>query len=52
MKIQIMTIHVDDQAKALRFYSDVLAIPSRSPLSIAGRADRMKVDLIRKGASR
>ena len=33
MKIKIMTIHVDDQAKALRFYSEVLGFTKKADFS-------------------
>jgi predicted enzyme related to lactoylglutathione lyase len=36
MKIQIMTIHVDDQAKALRFYSEVLGFTKKADFSSGG----------------
>jgi predicted enzyme related to lactoylglutathione lyase len=33
MKIQIMSIHVDDQAKALRFYTEVLGFTKKADFS-------------------
>jgi predicted enzyme related to lactoylglutathione lyase len=36
MKIQIMTIYVDDQAKALRFYSEVLGFKKKADFSNGG----------------
>src|ERR1700729_2718587 len=36
MKIKIMTLHVDDQAKALRFYSEVLGFKKRADFSNGG----------------
>jgi predicted enzyme related to lactoylglutathione lyase len=36
MKIKIMTIHVDDQAKALRFYSEVLGFKKKADFSNGG----------------
>src|SRR5580698_232696 len=33
MKIKITTIHVDDQAKALRFYSEVLGFTKKADFS-------------------
>jgi predicted enzyme related to lactoylglutathione lyase len=36
MKIQIMTIHVDDQAKAMRFYSEVLGFRKKADFSNGG----------------
>jgi predicted enzyme related to lactoylglutathione lyase len=36
MKIKIMTIHVDDQAKALRFYSEVLGFTKKADFSSGG----------------
>jgi predicted enzyme related to lactoylglutathione lyase len=36
MKIKIMTIHVDDQAKALRFYSEVLGFRKKADFSNGG----------------
>lgn len=36
MKIKIMTIHVDDQAKALRFYSEVLGFTKKADFSNGG----------------
>src|SRR5580692_2624973 len=36
MKIQVMTIHVDDQAKALRFYSEVLGFKKKTDFSNGG----------------
>ena len=36
MKIQIMTIHVDDQTKALRFYSEVLGFRKKADFSNHG----------------
>jgi predicted enzyme related to lactoylglutathione lyase len=36
MKIQIMTIHVDDQTKALRFYSEVLGFNKKADFSNHG----------------
>lgn len=36
MKIKLMTIHVDDQAKALRFYSEVLGFKKKADFSNGG----------------
>jgi predicted enzyme related to lactoylglutathione lyase len=36
MKIQVMTIYVDDQAKALRFYSETLGFKKKSDFSNGG----------------
>jgi predicted enzyme related to lactoylglutathione lyase len=36
MKIQIMTLHVDDQTKALRFYSEVLGFKKKADFSNGG----------------
>ena len=36
MKIKIMSIHVDDQAKALRFYSEVLGFTKKADFSNGG----------------
>ena len=36
MKIKIMTIHVDDQAKALRFYTEVLGFAKKADFSNGG----------------
>jgi predicted enzyme related to lactoylglutathione lyase len=36
MKIQIMTIYVDDQAKALRFYTEVLGFKKKADFSNGG----------------
>ena len=36
MKIQIMSIYVDDQAKALRFYSEMLAFKKKADFSNGG----------------
>ena len=36
MKIKIMTIHVDDQAKALRFYSELLGFTKKADFSNGG----------------
>jgi predicted enzyme related to lactoylglutathione lyase len=36
MKIQIMSIYVDDQAKAVRFYSDVLGFKKKVDFSNGG----------------
>jgi predicted enzyme related to lactoylglutathione lyase len=36
MKIQVMTIYVDDQAKALRFYSEMLGFKKKSDFSNGG----------------
>ena len=36
MKIKIMTIHVDDQAKALRFYTEVLGFAKKADVSNGG----------------
>jgi predicted enzyme related to lactoylglutathione lyase len=36
MKIKIMTIHVDDQAKALGFYTDVLGFKKKAAFSKGG----------------
>ena len=36
MKIQIMTVYVDDQAKALRFYSEVLGFKKKADFSNGG----------------
>ncbi len=36
MKIKVMTIHVDDQAKALRFYTEVLGFTKRADFSNGG----------------
>jgi predicted enzyme related to lactoylglutathione lyase len=36
MKIKIMTIHVDDQAKALRFYGEVLGFTKKADFSNGG----------------
>ena len=36
MKIKIMTLHVDDQAKALGFYSEVLGFKKRADFSNGG----------------
>ena len=36
MKIQIMTIYVDDQAKALRFYSELLGFRKKADFSNGG----------------
>jgi predicted enzyme related to lactoylglutathione lyase len=36
MKIKIMTIHVDDQAKALRFYGEVLGFRKKADFSNGG----------------
>jgi predicted enzyme related to lactoylglutathione lyase len=36
MKIKMMTVHVDDQAKALRFYCDVLGFSKRADFSNHG----------------
>ena len=36
MKIKIMTIHVDDQAKALAFYSEVLGFTKKADFSNGG----------------
>jgi predicted enzyme related to lactoylglutathione lyase len=36
MKIQIMTIHVDDQAKALRFYTEALGFKKKADFSNGG----------------
>ena len=36
MKIQIMSIYVDDQAKAVRFYSDVLGFKKKVDFSNVG----------------
>jgi predicted enzyme related to lactoylglutathione lyase len=33
MKIKLMTIHVDDQEKALRFYTDVLGFVAKTDVS-------------------
>jgi predicted enzyme related to lactoylglutathione lyase len=33
MKIKVMTIHVDDQAKALRFYTEVLGFKKKTDFS-------------------
>ena len=37
MKIKLTTVYVDDQEKALRFYTDVLA-RRRSPTSATARS--------------
>lgn len=34
MKIQIMSIHVDDQEKALRFYTEVLGFEKKTDISV------------------
>ena len=36
MKIKIMTLHVDDQAKALRFYCEVLGFKKKADFSNGG----------------
>ena len=36
MKIKVMTIHVDDQAKALRFYCEVLGFTKKADFSNHG----------------
>jgi predicted enzyme related to lactoylglutathione lyase len=36
MKIKVMTIHVDDQAKALRFYTEVLGFKKKTDFSNGG----------------
>jgi predicted enzyme related to lactoylglutathione lyase len=36
MKIKIMTIHVDDQAKALRFYTEALGFKKKADFSNGG----------------
>jgi predicted enzyme related to lactoylglutathione lyase len=36
MKIKIMTLYVDDQAKALRFYSEVLGFTKKADFSNGG----------------
>jgi predicted enzyme related to lactoylglutathione lyase len=36
MKIQIMTIHVDDQTKALRFYTEALGFKKKADFSNGG----------------
>ena len=36
MKIKVMTIHVDDQAKALRFYSEALGFTKKADFSNHG----------------
>ncbi len=36
MKIQIMTVYVDDQAKALRFYSEILGFKKKADFSNGG----------------
>jgi predicted enzyme related to lactoylglutathione lyase len=36
MKIKIMTLHVDDQAKALEFYSEVLGFKKKADFSNGG----------------
>ena len=36
MKIKIMTIHVDDQEKALRFYSEMLGFKKKTDFSNGG----------------
>jgi predicted enzyme related to lactoylglutathione lyase len=36
MKIQVMTLHVDDQAKALQFYSEVLGFKKKADFSNGG----------------
>jgi predicted enzyme related to lactoylglutathione lyase len=36
MKIKVMTIHVDDQAKALRFYTEVLGFAKKADFSNHG----------------
>jgi predicted enzyme related to lactoylglutathione lyase len=36
MKIKIMTIHVNDQEKALRFYTDVLGFTKKTDVSNGG----------------
>jgi predicted enzyme related to lactoylglutathione lyase len=36
MKIKMMTVHVDDQAKALRFYCDVLGFSKKADFSNHG----------------
>jgi len=36
MRIKMMTVHVDDQAKALRFYCDVLGFSKRADFSNHG----------------
>jgi catechol 2,3-dioxygenase-like lactoylglutathione lyase family enzyme len=36
MKIKLTRVYVDDQEKALRFYTDVLGLPRR-PISAMGR---------------
>jgi predicted enzyme related to lactoylglutathione lyase len=36
MKIKVMTIHVDDQAKALRFYTEVLGFTKKADFSNHG----------------
>jgi predicted enzyme related to lactoylglutathione lyase len=36
MKIKIMTLHVDDQAKALRFYTEVLGFTKKADFSNGG----------------
>jgi predicted enzyme related to lactoylglutathione lyase len=36
MKIKIMTIHVDDQAKALRFYTELLGFTKKADFSNGG----------------
>jgi predicted enzyme related to lactoylglutathione lyase len=36
MKIQVMTTYVDDQAKALRFYSEVLGFKKKADFSNGG----------------
>jgi predicted enzyme related to lactoylglutathione lyase len=36
MKIQVMTLHVDDQAKALKFYAEVLGFKKKADFSNGG----------------
>ena len=36
MKLKVMTIHVDDQAKALRFYTEVLGLKKKTDVSNHG----------------
>ncbi len=36
MKLKVMTIHVDDQTKALRFYTEVLGLKKKTDVSNHG----------------
>lgn len=40
MKIQLTTVHVDDQQKALRFYTEVLGFVKKADFIIRGLSRR------------